>query len=382
MLFSQILGQESIKNHLTQSATLGRIPHAQLFVGPEGCGTLPMAIAYARYILCQNVGVENEGGSAACNLKFDHFSHPDLHFIYPTATNDLIKGNAKSLDYIAEWREFVSEKPYGNLIDWNAHLGIENKNSEIRVNEAQELLKTMALKPYEGGYKVVIIWMAEKINTITANKLLKILEEPEEKTVLLLISEDEESIIQTIRSRCQVLHFAGLPEKVIADVLVLEEEIELKEAFSIARKAQGSYNKALQLLYTDAEDLQFEEWFVFWVRAAFKAKGNASVIIDLIQWSEQIASLGRERQKKFLLYCIEMFRQALLINYQAPSLVYLDSTTGNFSLEKFAPFVNGSNIDALFTSVSEAINQIERNINSKIILTDLSIQLTRIIHKK
>lgn len=382
MLFSQILGQESIKNHLTQSATLGRIPHAQLFVGPEGCGTLPMAIAYARYILCQNVGVENEGGSAACNLKFDHFSHPDLHFIYPTATNDLIKGNAKSLDYIAEWREFVSEKPYGNLIDWNAHLGIENKNSEIRVNEAQELLKTMALKPYEGGYKVVIIWMAEKINTITANKLLKILEEPEEKTVLLLISEDEESIIQTIRSRCQVLHFAGLPEKVIADALVLEEEIELKEAFSIARKAQGSYNKALQLLYTDAEDLQFEEWFVFWVRAAFKAKGNASVIIDLIQWSEQIASLGRERQKKFLLYCIEMFRQALLINYQAPSLVYLDSTTGNFSLEKFAPFVNGSNIDALFTSVSEAINQIERNINSKIILTDLSIQLTRIIHKK
>lgn len=382
MLFSEILGQDHIKNHLTKSASLGRIPHAQLFVGPEGSGTLLTAIAYAQYILCSNSDGENSGGSAACNLKFDSISHPDLHFIYPTVTTDEVKAKPKSLDFIKDWRQFVLETPYGGLFDWYNLLGVQNKQGEIRVDDAQEVLKSLALKSYEGGYKIMIVWMVDKMNSAASNKLLKILEEPQEKTLFLLISENEEDIIQTIRSRCQVLHFNGLSETVIAEALVEKKKIEPNSAQKIAHQAQGNFNKALALLEEDHTENPFEQWFVVWVRAAFKAKGNAAAIKDLIEWSEKIAALGRESQKKFLHFCIEMFRQALLLNYETKQLVYLEPKVEKFKLENFAPFVNGNNIQAIFTELSDAMYHIERNGNAKIILTDLSIKLTRLIHKK
>jgi DNA polymerase-3 subunit delta' len=382
MQFSEILGQEHIKSHLTKSANLGRIPHAQLFVGPEGSGTLAMAIAYAQYIICSNQNAENSGSNEACNLKFNKISHPDLHFIYPTVSTEDVKTKPKSIDFITEWRQFLSENLYGSLFDWYQMLGVKNKQGEIRVDDAQEILKSLALKSYEGGYKIMIIWMADKLNTAASNKLLKLLEEPTDKTVFILISENEEDIIQTIRSRCQVLHFNGLPEKIIADALVSQENIESKTAVKIAHQAQGNYNKALQLLQPDSESVFFEKWFVDWVRAAFRAKGNAAAIQDLIQWSEQIAGLGRETQKKFLHFCIDMFRQALLLNYQTPSLVYIEPQVEKFKLENFAPFVNGNNINDIFQELSDAMYHIERNGNAKIILTDLSIKLTRLIHKK
>jgi DNA polymerase-3 subunit delta' len=382
MQFSEILGQEHIKSHLTKSADLGRIPHAQLFVGPEGSGTLPMAIAYAQYIICSNQNSENSGLNEACNLKFNKISHPDLHFVYPTVSTEEVKTKPKSIDFITEWRQFLTENPYGGLFDWYQMLGVKNKQGEIRVDDAQEILKSLALKSYEGGYKIMIIWMADKLNTAASNKLLKLLEEPTDKTVFILISENEEDLIQTIRSRCQVLHFNGLPEKVIAEALVSRENTESKTAVKIAHQAQGNYNKALQLLQPDSESVFFEKWFVDWVRAAFRAKGNAAAIQDLIQWSEQIAGLGRETQKKFLHFCIDMFRQALLLNYQTESLVYIEPQVEKFKMENFAPFVNGNNINDIFQELSDAMYHIERNGNAKIILTDLSIKLTRLIHKK
>lgn len=382
MQFSEILGQEYIKSHLTKSASSGRIPHAQLFVGPEGSGTLPMAIAYSQYILCNNSGSENEGGNESCNLKFDNISHPDLHFIYPTVTTDSVKTKPKSIDFLTEWRTFIQENPYGGLFDWYRTLGVQNKQGEIRVEDAESILKSLALKSYEGGYKVIIIWMADKMNIASSNKLLKLLEEPTDKTLFVLISENEEDIIQTIRSRCQVLHFNGLNENVIAQALVTKENIDPRTAKKVAHQAQGNFNKAIHLLHEDGEELPFEEWFVLWVRAAFRAKGNAAAINDLIQWSEQIATLGRETQKKFLQFCIDMFRQALLLNYQTTSLVYMEPKVEKFKLENFAPFVNGNNINDIFKELSDAIYHIERNGNAKIILTDLSIKLTRLIHKK
>ena len=382
MQFSEILGQEHIKSHLTKSANLGRIPHAQLFVGPEGSGTLPMAIAYAQYIICSNQNGENVGSNEACNLKFQKISHPDLHFIYPTVSTEEVKTKPKSIDFITEFRQFLEQNPYGSLFDWYQILGVKNKQGEIRVDDAQEILKSLALKSYEGGYKIMIIWMADKLNIAASNKLLKLLEEPTDRTVFILISENEEDIIQTIRSRCQVLHFNGLTETVIAEALVSRENIERKTALKIAHQAQGNFNKALQLVQPDSESVFFEKWFVDWVRAAFRAKGNAAAIQDLIQWSEQIAGLGRETQKKFLHFCIEMFRQALLLNYQATSLVYMEPQVEKFKLENFAPFVNGNNINAIFKELSDAMYHIERNGNPKIILTDLSIKLTRLIHQK
>jgi len=382
MQFSEIIGQDHLKNHLTRSADSGRIPHAQLFVGPEGCGTLATAIAYAQYILCQNTHGENANGNPSCNLKFNELGHPDLHFVYPTVTNADVKSKPKSIDFIADWRQFIKENSYGSLFDWLQFIEAGNKQGEIRVEDAKEILRLLSLKSYEGGYKVMIIWMAEKLNIEASNKLLKLLEEPTDKTIFILIAESEEDIIQTILSRCQVLHFNRLSENQIAQKLVKDFSTDERKAKAIAHQAQGNFNKALKILKENGEEVVFEQWFVDWVRAAFRAKGNATAINDLITWSETLAAIGRESQKKFLNFCIEMFRQAMLVNYQTTSLVYMEPNVPKFKLENFAPFVNGSNIEAIFNELSDAIYHIERNGNAKLILTDLSIKLTRLIHKK
>lgn len=382
MLFSEVLGQEHIKNHLTTSVDQGRIAHAQLFVGPEGSGTLPMAIAYAQYILCSNTGGENTGGNESCNLKFKNVSHPDLHFAFPVTTSDKVKSKPVSNFYLEEWRQLLEQQPYGNLFDWYKLLGVDNKQGQIGVDEAFEIVKSLSLKSYEGGYKVMLIWMAEKMNTAAANKLLKLIEEPPEKTIFILIAEDEEQIINTIRSRCQILTFPPLAEEAITEALVRNYHIENAVATKIAHQANGNYNKACDLIYQDSEDIQFEKWFILWVRSAFKARGNKAAIHDLISWSEEIAKTGRETQKKFLAFCLNYFRQAMLMNYKADSLVYLEPKSEGFKLENFAPFVHGNNILEISDELQDAIYHIERNGNSKIILTDLSIKLTRLLHKK
>lgn len=381
MLFHDVLGLSHIKTHLASSADAGRIPHAQLFVGPEGCGLLPMALAYAQYIICSNTDAENNTGNSACNLKFNSFSHPDVHFAFPVSNSDKVKSHAVSDHYIQEWRQFMKEQPYGNLFDWYRLIEIEKKQGQIGVDEALDIVKKLSLKSYEGGYKVMLIWMAEKMNTSAANKLLKLIEEPPDKTVFLLLCEDEEQIIQTIRSRCQILHFPPLAEDAIAEAL-LKKGGSKQEAQRIAHEANGNYNKALDLLNNDSEDLVFEKWFVQWVRSAFKAKGNKGAIHELILWSEELAKTGRETQKKFLDYCIMVMRQALLINYGAEELAYMKIHTDGFQLKKFAPFVHENNILEIAEELELAIYHVERNGNAKIIFTDLSIKLTRLLHKK
>ena len=300
MQFSKVLGQKHIKNHLTTSVDAGRIAHAQLFVGPEGSGTLPMALAYAQYILCGNTDGENRGGNESCNIKFQNFSHPDLHFAFPVTTSDKVKSKPVSKYYLEEWRQLLDQQPYGNLFDWYKLLGVDNKQGQIGVDEALDIVKSLTLKSYEGGYKVMIIWMAEKLNTQAANKLLKLIEEPPEKTIFILIAEDEEQIINTIRSRCQILHFPPLAEEAISEALIENYHIEQSVAIKIAHQSNGNYNKACDLIYHDSEDIQFEKWFVFWIRSAFKARGNKAAIHDLISWSEDIAKTGRETQKSSL----------------------------------------------------------------------------------
>ncbi|MFC7446091.1 DNA polymerase III subunit [Mesoflavibacter profundi] len=382
MLFSEILGLQHIKKHLTTSADHGRVPHAQLFVGPEGSGTLPMAIAYAQYILCNNTDAENLNGNAACNLKFKNFSHPDLHFAFPVTTTEKVKKHPVSSAFLEEWRQLLNQQPYGNLFDWYKLLGVDNKQGQIGVDEAQDIVKALSLKSYEGGYKIMIIWMAEKLNTQAANKLLKLIEEPPNKTIFLLIAEDEEQIINTIRSRCQIIHFPPLAEEDIKDGLIKQFNINETDAIKIAHQSEGNYNKACDLVYHDSEDTQFEKWFIFWIRAAFKAKGNKAAIHDLIGWSEEIAKTGRETQKQFLNFCLDFFRQALLLNYGAEDLVFFEAKAEKFDLAKFAPFVHNNNILDISEELQDAIYHIERNGNSKIILTDLSIKLTRLLHAK
>ncbi len=381
MRFADILGLAHLKKHLTSSADGGRIPHAQLFIGPEGCGTLPMAIAYARYILCGNSGGENDGPNSACNSKCERLAHPDLHFAFPVANSDTVKSHAVSDHYLPRWRDFVREQPYGNLFDWYRFIGIEKKQGQIGVDEAHDIVKKLSLKSYEGGYKVMIVWMAERMNIPAANKLLKLIEEPAPKTVLILIAEDEELLLPTIRSRCQLLHFPPLPEAVIADGLVVRGS-NREEATQIAQEANGNFNKALDLLNKDSEDLVFERWFVQWTRTAFKAKGNKGAVHELILWSEEVAKTGRETQKKFLSYCLSVIRQALLMNYRADALVYMRMRQPDFDLRKFAPFVHENNVQPMVRELETALYHIERNGNAKIIFTDLSIKLTRLLHAR
>lgn len=377
MEFSEILGQTHLKNHLMKSTDNGRISHAQLFIGKEGTGTLPIAIAYAQYILCKGSNDEE-----SCKIKCSKLMHPDLHFAFPVATNETVKSRPVSNLFLDEWRNFVALNPYGNLFEWLQSIGVENKQGQIGVDEAEEIVKALKLKSYEGGYKIMIVWMADKMHASASNKLLKLLEEPPEKTVFILIAENEDQIISTIKSRCQVLHFPLLSENDIVKGLIEIEGTDPPIAEQIAIQADGDFNKALHLLHNDTSDEQFEQWFITWVRAAFKAKGNAAVIQLLIEWSDTISKTGRETQKRFLTYCLQFFRQALLLNYNAESLVFLQPKTPNFNLENFAPFVHSGNIIEIDKELNEAIYHIERNGNAKIILLDLSIKLTRLLHAK
>ena len=376
MLFNQIIGQEHIKKHLQKSAENGRIPHAQLFVGKEGCGTLPMAIAYAQFLLC-NLSDDVD----TCNIKCNKLQHPDLHFAFPVTTSDSVKKHAVSDLFLEDWREFIATQPYGSLFNWLQHIGVENKQGLIGVDESEAVVKKLKLKSYEGGFKVMIIWMAEKMNIAAANKLLKLIEEPPNKTVFLLITENEEQIINTIRSRCQALHFPALSEQDIANSLIVNNQVADNEAAKIAHQAEGNYNKALHLLQNDSSDLIFEEWFIAWIRTAFRAKGDASVVQQLISWSDTISKTGRETQKRFLDYCLQFFRQALLMNYKSDHLVFMETELG-FDLSKFAPFVHSGNILEIEKELNDAMYHIERNGNAKIILLDLSMKLTRFLHKK
>src|SRR5690606_18710221 len=292
------------------------------------------------------------------------------------------KSHPVSGNFMDSWRLFINEESYGSLFDWYQRLGIENKQGQMGVDEAQEIMRSLSLKSYEGGYKVMIIWMAEKMNTACSNKLLKLIEEPPDKTLFILIAEDEEQIIQTIRSRCQILRFPPLGEAVIAESLVKNAGAKESEARKIAIQANGSYSAALNLLNKDAGDEVFEDLFIKWVRSAFRAKGNKASILDLIAWSEEIAGMGRETQKSFLLYCLDFFRQAFLYNYRAKELVFMDIKDPGFKMEKFAPFIDGFNIEGITRELETAIYHIERNGNARLILTDLSIKLTRLLHKK
>ncbi len=384
MLFSRVLGQEHIKKHLLASVKNNRIPHTQLFVGPEGSGTLLTAVAYAQEVLCHFA--PDEATKEATKKKVENFTHPDLHFAYPVAKNaQAKKNNVKHIvsDYYAEeWREFLTTQPYGNLFDWYQLIGVENAQGLISVHEANDINKKLSLKAYEGGYKVMIIWMAEKMNAEASNKLLKLLEEPPHKTLFILIAEDEELLLQTIRSRCQILHFHPVAEEVIKDCLINVHNASPATAALIAHQANGNFNKALDLLHNDSEDLVFEQWFVWWVRSAFKAKGNKAAIHDILSWSEEVAKTGRETQKKFLHFCLEAFRQAMLLNYKAKDLVFLAITAEDFKFDKFAPFVHERNIVSITKEIETAIYHIERNANAKLVLTDLSIKLARLLHKK
>jgi DNA polymerase-3 subunit delta' len=381
MDFSEVIGQQHIKSHLIKTVKNGRIPHTQLFVGKSGSGILPLVLSYAKEILCHSF-TKGSDEFIACKNKIEKLAHPDLHFVYPVNTNENIKKNPISDNFSSEWRKFVLKNPYASLYNWYQFIGIEKKQGNISKLEAVSISKKLSLKAYEGGYKLMVIWMADKMNNECSNQLLKLVEEPPDKTVLLLLTENVEHVLGTIQSRCQILHIPVLSEENIYTQLTANHQVNSNEARKISHQSNGDFNKALHIIKNDADEVFFENLFVFWVRTAFKAKGNKSAINDLFDWSEELAKEGRETQKKFLSFCLEIFRQAMLKNYKTDSLIYFESHDGKFSFDKFSAYIHQNNIFEIKDALENAEYHIERNGNAKIIFTDLSIKLTRLIHRK
>ena len=373
MTFEAIIGQSFLTTHLKQGIDSGRIPHAQLFVGKQGVGALPMAIAYADYLMTHQDGGLN---------NMNPLTHPNIHYVYPVTTSDKVKSKPISTNYLTEWRSFIETNPYGSIHDWYDVVGVGNKQGAIGVEEANDMVSKMSLKAFNGGYKVMIVWMAEKMSTGCANKLLKLIEEPADKTVIILVTEDEEQLINTIRSRCQTVHLNLLSEDAIKNTLISTHNVEAGLAQNIAHQSEGSYRRALDLLGQEPVDLQFETWFIAWVRTAFQAKTNKQSINHLMAWSDEISKAGREIQKQFLDYSLRFFRQALLYNYAAKDLIFMVLNDKSFKFENFAPFIDASNITEISKEIELANYHIERNANAKIVLTDLSIKLTRLLHLK
>lgn len=370
MLFKDIIGHNDVKKRLLQSVKDKRISHAQLFLGPEGCGSLSLAIAYAQYINCTQPTENDSCGVCPSCFKFSKLVHPDLHFVFPVATTSKVKTNPVSNNFLTEWREAVLQFPYMNLTQWYKHIGVENKQGGIQKNESEEVIKKLNLKTYEGAYKIMIIWMAEKMNETCANKLLKIIEEPSPNTLFILISESTEAILQTILSRTQMVKIPKIDSISLANYLKEQPQIAAEDINTLVHVSNGDMNKLKILLEGDANNTENFELFTSLMRLCYTKN-----IIEVQNVIEILYSFGRERQKNFLEYALRMIRENFILNKKADSIVYLFKEEALFS-QKFSPFINDKNIMTITKELNEAHYHIERNGNAKIIFFDLALKLT------
>ena len=378
MFINQIIGQESLKEKLISSLDSSQIPHSQCFIDSSGRGGLALAIAVALEILWSEKDLAphtNKGKEASFFLE-----HPDLHLVFPVATSASVSSKPKCSDYIKQFRSFVSQTPYGGSNDWMLSIGSENKQGNISVDEIDLLFKALNLKSFSGGAKVCVLWGVDKLNIQSANKLLKLIEEPPDKTFFIFVAANELDLLPTIKSRCQLSSLKPLRTNIIKDELVHKGCEENLAAF-YAANAEGSLGRALESFQNIEQQKEYETLFVQCLRGAFKASGNKSVVIDLMSWANTIGALGRTLQKEFLLYSLHFIRQALLVSYQANSLVHFQSLTG-FEIEKFAPFVHSGNAQELIELLEETCYAVDRNANGKILFSDFAMRMTRILNKK
>jgi DNA polymerase-3 subunit delta' len=327
MTFDQIIGQEAAKRRLLTALETEKVPHALMLTGPEGCGALPLAIAFAQKLLGNNVMAEQ-------------LRHPDLHFAFPIYKK---YGSAKPTfcdDFIGEWRALCLEQPYFGMAEWMAACGAENQQLVIYGDESDALTRKLSVKSSQGGYKVVVIWLPEKMNDTCANKLLKLLEEPPAQTVFLLVSEQPERVLLTIRSRTQIIEMPPLPVRTIEH----------------------------------ADTALFFEYFVMLMRLSYARK-----VKDMKRWADRLASLGRERQKEFLLYAQQMLRENFIYNFHRQAeLNSLSETEAEFAV-KFAPFINERNVWGIMDELALAQRDIEANANAKIVFFDFALKMIVLI---
>lgn len=375
MFFKDVIGQTEAKQRLITEVKEGRIPHAQLICGPEGTGKLPLAIAYARYICCENRGDHDACGVCPSCVKFNKLAHPDLHFVFPVIKKKAGKDTVCD-DFISDWRNFVLGSPYFNLNHWLKEMGAENQQAQIYVKESDEIVRKLSLKSSQGGHKVMIIWLPEKMNVECSNKLLKLLEEPPALTVFLLVSEEPENILQTILSRTQRFNIHGIGETELAQILQTKYGLQPQDADDIAHRSEGNFLKALETIHLSEENRLFFELFVSLMRLSYQRK-----IREMKQWSDSVAMMGRERQKNFLGYCQRMIRENFMYNFRQRDLVYMSNEEQGFS-SRFAPFVNERNVMGIMDELSEAQQHIEQNVNARMVFFDFSLKMIVLLVQK
>ena len=368
VFFKDIIGQKDVVGQLRRCVDENRLAHALLITGPQGNGKLAIAIALANYLLCGGKGGDECGACPAC-VKLDKFIHSDLHFVFPV----IKKGGDKSPvsdDYITEWRELLTKSPYCRYDDWLAKLGVENQQPMIYERESGEILHKLSMQSREGGWKIVIMWLPEKMREDCSNKLLKIIEEPPQKTLFLLVSEEPDKIISTILSRTQRVDVPRIACEDVENALMARYGLTFDNAKLIAHQCAGNWDKAEELLSISEERALYLELFMQLMRTAY-----ARNIRDMKSWSEQVAGLGRERQKRLLDYCQRMIRENFIMNFKEDEMLYMSQVERDFSV-RFSPFVNERNIFGIMDELSEAQKHVEQNVNAKMVFFDMALRMT------
>lgn len=371
MLFSQIVGQDKLKQQLIHNISQQRVSHAQLFLGPIGSGNLALALAYTQYLFCENPKETDSCGVCASCTKFETMQHPDVHFSFPIFSK---KETPTSASFRKEWVDALANDAYLSESDWYTAIGGENKQGLIGKDESNHVLKSLALKSYEGGYKVMLIWLPERMNASAANKLLKIIEEPPQKTVFLLVCHDYEQLLSTIVSRVQLVKVSRLSnEEIEAGLLSLG--LNNTQASGLAKIVDGNWHEAKQQVNALGADHDFLALFQAWLRCCFKKD-----ISELVTWCDDTSKLGRERLKQFLQYGLHLIRQSVLKHYTGEALNQASEMEDEF-LQKFYRFIHEQNVMLFASGFENAITHIMRNANAKIVMLDLSLNMCVYIHK-
>ena len=366
MTFGDVIGQQEARERLMQMVNDSRLPHAIMLCGPTGSGKLALAVAFASHLLGED------------NAMVKKLEHPDLHFTYPTIKLPSMGADHKPVsdDFARQWHDLITESPYFSIDQWLSAIGAENQQAIITAGESDELVRKLSLKSSQGGYKVSIIWLPERMNIECANKLLKLIEEPPQQTVFIMVCEEPDKLLETIRSRVQRVDIKKIDDESIQQALVERRGIAEEAAHRIARLANGSWLKALEELQVGSENEQFLELFILLMRLAYQRK-----VKDLRKWSETMASFGREKQRRFLAFFLRMVRENFMYNFQQEDIVYMTQQEEDFA-RNFARFINEANVLPIYDLANRAIRDIGQNANAKIVFFDLALQMIVLLLQK
>ena len=379
MNWSEVIGQEDIKQKLTSMVDDEHVPHAMILCGPYGCGKMAMAMAMASYLLTEgSMRINPQFNKANSEAMRGQWEHPDLHFSFPTIKRAGMSADHQPVsgDYAKEWRQMLMQGPYFNISQWMDYMDAANQQAIITGAESDELARKLSLKSSLGGYKVAVIWLPERMNLTSANKLLKLLEEPPHQTIFIMASEEPEKLLDTIKSRTQRIDMKRLTNKDICDALVQQRGIDEAAAQRIARLANGNWMNALDALNTSNENRQFFDMFTMLMRLAYTRN-----IKELKKWSEAVAAYGREKQRRMLVYFIGQVRENFMYNFRNPELTYMTVEEENFS-KKFSPFINELNVIEISELMERANRDIGQNANAKIVMFDMALKMIVLLLRK